>query len=56
MKKIDCDVKKIYGIGVDMDRFWFVSWVESECLREKYGFIVGEFIFVYLVELNSNKN
>ncbi|AME07339.1 glycosyltransferase family 4 protein [Bacillus siamensis] len=56
MKKTDCDAKKIHGIGVNTDRFRPVSPGESERLREKHGFSVGEFILVYPAELNGNKN
>ncbi|WP_438420694.1 glycosyltransferase family 4 protein [Bacillus siamensis] len=56
MKKMDCDAKKIHGIGVNTDRFRPVSRGESERLREKHGFSAGEFILVYPAELNGNKN
>lgn len=47
---------KVPGVGVDMKRFKPVSETEKKALRKEYGFKNGDFILIYVAELNANKN
>ncbi|MGG2066219.1 glycosyltransferase family 4 protein [Bacillus sp. S14(2024)] len=49
-------IKKIHGVGVDLEKFKTVNDQEKMKLRKKYGFRMEDFILIYPAELNLNKN
>ncbi len=47
---------KIYGIGVNTERFKKISPEEKRQLREKYGYAKEDFILIYAAEFIHRKN
>lgn len=53
-KKFHCEVKRIDGVGVDLERFY--EFKNKQKLREKYGFLKDEFLIIYTAEFIERKN
>ncbi len=49
-------VYKINGVGIDLNRFQFISKGDKIKLREKYNFSKDDYILIYVAELSSRKN
>jgi len=50
------DICKIDGVGIDLSRFKPADSPEKSALRAEYGYSDGDFILIYVAELNNNKN
>ena len=55
-KKFHCEVERIHGVGVDGERYHFVSEDEKKEIRKKLGFSETQKIIVCVGELLPNKN
>lgn len=51
-----CQIERIFGIGVDLNRFKPVTQEVKAQLRRKYGYGQDDFILINVGELNKNKN
>ena len=49
-------IKKVDGVGVDINRFKPLAEEEKLALRQEYGFNEKDFIIICVGELNANKN
>ncbi len=49
-------IKKVDGVGVDINRFKPPAEEEKLALRQEYGFNEKDFIIICIGELNANKN
>ncbi len=49
-------VVRLDGIGVDLTKFGPADIAEKERLREKHGLDKGDFVLIYVAELNKNKD
>lgn len=50
------DIRKVNGVGYNSDRYYPVSSVEKEAIREKLGYKKDEKLLIYVAEMNANKN
>ena len=49
-------VVRLDGVGVDLTKFGPADIAEKERLREKHGLDKGDFVLIYVAELNKNKD
>lgn len=49
-------IERIYGVGVNLQRFQPVDDQQKLSLRRQYGFEADSFLLIYAAELNKNKN
>lgn len=49
-------IKKVNGVGVDLDRFTKQSFEEKKRMRDKHGYTHDDFILIYVAELSQRKN
>ncbi len=49
-------VVRLDGVGVDLTKFGPADIAEKERLREKHGLGKGDFVLIYVAELNKNKD
>lgn len=55
-KKFHCEVERIHGVGVDGERYHFVSEDEKKEIRKQLGFTETQKIILCVGELLPNKN
>lgn len=55
-KKFHCQAERIYGVGVDENRYFPVNEEEKQILREKMGFSKEQKLILCIGELLPNKN
>jgi glycosyltransferase EpsD len=56
-KKFKCkSVKKVNGVGVDIEKFKPISELEKKELKEQYGFAKDDVLLLYAAELSDRKN
>jgi glycosyltransferase EpsD len=51
-----CQLFKIDGVGVDLDKFHPVSTNEKNSFRNRLGYAADDFIVINVAEINKNKN
>jgi len=49
-------IKKVNGVGIDLNKFIPQTVEKKKELRKKYGYDENDFILIYVGELNHNKN
>jgi glycosyltransferase EpsD len=49
-------IKIVNGIGIDLNKFQLQTVVNKTQLRKEYGYSEGDFILIYVAELNYNKH
>jgi glycosyltransferase EpsD len=49
-------IKKVNGVGINLNRFFPASKQEKTNLRKEYNLTVNDFVLVYAAELNDNKH
>ncbi|WP_353095824.1 glycosyltransferase family 4 protein [Tissierella praeacuta] len=50
------EIKKVHGVGVDLNKLEFQNTEEKLKIRKEYGYLEEDFILFYAAELNYNKH